>query len=92
MNMQTIVERNPSTTTRMLPDGHICIIKDEKVVHSLSPLAGIIWEFCDGRNTLESIVDQLSEVAGVEPSADVIANVETLINDLVAAELVKVKS
>ena len=48
--------RNPEFRSRLLPDGYVLIhSENSEWVHTLSPVGGLVWEFCDGSNTPEEI-------------------------------------
>ena len=49
---------------RDLEDG--CVLYDEKTsqVYTLNTTAALIWEYCDGQNTIEKIADEIAEVCG----------------------------
>jgi len=54
--------RNKEYTTRLLPDGYVAIIDSEhKQVHSLPPLAALVWELCDGKHTVSEIADEIAQ-------------------------------
>jgi Coenzyme PQQ synthesis protein D (PqqD) len=69
----------------LLPDGFVVVhSQTTNWVYSLSPLAGLIWEFCDGGNSLAQIMDKVSALSGVDISLE---QAEQLLNQLVEAEL-----
>lgn len=54
------LKRNPEFSARLLPDGYVLIHSDKSVwVHTLTPLGGLVWEFCDGDKTAEEIADSI---------------------------------
>jgi hypothetical protein len=69
----------------LLPDGSVAVrSQTNNRVHTLSPLAGLIWEFCDGKQSLAQIVDKASAESGIAISLD---QAEGLLNQLVAEGL-----
>ncbi len=51
-------KRNPEFNARLLPDGYVLIHSEKSTwVHTLTPLGGLVWEFCDGDKTAEQIAD-----------------------------------
>lgn len=56
--------RNPDVETKMLPDGHVVIFSNNSDwAHTITPLAAIAWEYCDGEHSVEEIVDCIKELA-----------------------------
>jgi hypothetical protein len=77
--------RRDDMSTTLLPDGSVSLQSHtDNRVHTLSPLAGLIWEFCDGKHNLEQIVEEAS-AAGVAINLDQAAR---LLNELVEAGVV----
>lgn len=67
--------RHPSIQTTALPDGHAVLMsKDTEWAFTITPVAAIAWEFCDGTNTFEEIVAHVQAVPEFEP---VTANLST---------------
>jgi len=51
-------KRNPDFSARLLPDGYVLIHSEKSAwVHTLTPLGGLVWEFCDGDKTADEIAD-----------------------------------
>jgi Coenzyme PQQ synthesis protein D (PqqD) len=64
----------------LLPDGCVAVhSQTDNQVHTLSPLAGLIWEFCDGKHSLVQIVDKVSAASGIDISSEQAAR---LLNEL----------
>jgi hypothetical protein len=59
-------KRNPEFTARLLPDGYV-LIHSQKTdwVHTLTPVGGLVWEFCDGDQTGEQIAARICAVVQV---------------------------
>ncbi len=50
-------QRDPTIKTSLLPDGHVVLVSSQTDwAHTLSPMGAVIWEFCDGTNSVEDIV------------------------------------
>ncbi len=78
--------RNPELKTKLLPDGHVVVFNDRTLwAHILSPCGAAIWEFCDGRHNLDSILDELESLTGSRPPAQ---ETEKFLADLVTSGLV----
>ena len=58
--MSSNPKRHPGIETKILPDGH-AVLMSEKTnwAYTLNPLAAIVWEFCDGTNSLSDIVQHI---------------------------------
>lgn len=57
----------------MLPDGHVVIFSSSSDwAHTITPLAGIAWEFCDGENSVEDIVTHVMRYSDNALHADAI--------------------
>src|SRR5215470_19479281 len=80
----TQLQRHPDVKAKILPDGYVLLhIKYINWVYTLTPLAGLVWEFCDGNNTLEEVVARICaiEEVGADPAlsgkiADLMAELE----------------
>ena len=73
MTTQTITlpKRHPDLTTRLLPDGYVLVYSEKSTwVHTLTPLGGLVWEFCDGENSAEKIAELISSTAQVPANSD----------------------
>jgi Coenzyme PQQ synthesis protein D (PqqD) len=59
-------KRDKRIRTTMLEDGHVVLVyPDSNWVHTLSPLGGLVWEFCDGETTVDEIVAKISSIPGI---------------------------
>lgn len=75
-------KRNPDIETKMLPDGHVVIFsKKSDWAHTITPLAAIAWEFCDGEHSLEDIVSCVRDCANLNEGA-ANSNLKPAISDL----------
>ncbi|CAN5675625.1 hypothetical protein BH10CYA1_BH10CYA1_55260 [soil metagenome] len=71
-------KRTPDIETKMLPDGHVVIFsKSSDWAHTITPLAAIAWEYCDGEHSVDEIVERVLQFA----SGDV-QNLQPAISDL----------
>ena len=79
--------RNPEVETKLLPDGHVVLFSSQNDwAHTLTPLGGIAWEFCDGENTIDQIIELVASTA--EVNTDVVSGeLKTLCNELVDSGL-----
>jgi hypothetical protein len=79
--------RNPDVETKMLPDGHVVLFSPQTDwAHTLSPLGGIAWEFCDGENTVDEIIELVANTVEVN-SKEVSGELKTLCDELVESGL-----
>jgi len=63
---KTQLKRHPDVNAKILPDGYVLLhVKYINWVYTLTPLAGLVWEFCDGLNTVEEVVHRISEMKEV---------------------------
>lgn len=75
--------RNPNVQTKLLPDGHIVLFAQQHDwAHTLTPLGGIAWEFCDGQHSFDEIVDCVVETAGIQDSATIKTDLTKLFEEL----------
>jgi hypothetical protein len=80
--------RNPDVQTKLLPDGHIVLFaKDHDWAHTLTPLGGIAWEFCDGQHSVDEIVEFVVETAGIQSSETLKTDLTTLFEELAGSGL-----
>lgn len=60
-------KRNPHFAARLLPDGYVLIYSEQSTwVHTLTPLGGLVWEFCDGENAAHEIAGIIRSTALLE--------------------------
>ena len=82
--------RNRQVRTKLLPDGHIVLFCEQTDwAHTLSPLAGIAWEFCDGQNTVDEIVASVAQTAGLEASTSIREELAKLLDELLESGLLR---
>ena len=76
-------KRDPDIQTNILPDGHVCLVSEKtEWAHTLTPLAALVWEFCDGTNTVDEIINQLKSVPELTISAKFKDEVAELLEEL----------
>jgi hypothetical protein len=84
------LSRNPSIQTKLLPDGHVVLFSAEyDWAHTLSPLAGIAWEYCDGTASFDEIVKLVSETAGITDAAEIEKELKQLFDELTGVGLLQ---
>jgi Coenzyme PQQ synthesis protein D (PqqD) len=85
--------RRPDIVARILPDGYVLLeVTGTDWVHQLTPLGGIIWEFCDGKNSAADIVSRVGELDDLGPMPDLKEHVIRLLNDFQNAKLLATTS
>ncbi|MGH9548216.1 MAG: PqqD family protein [Terriglobales bacterium] len=85
--------RNPDVQSKLLPDGHVVLFSQQNEwAHTLTPLAGIAWEYCDGELTIEEIVQCVSEAAGIQSVDEIRTNLTALFDELLGSGLLSSES
>lgn len=81
-------KRIPDVETKMLPDGHVVIFsKSSDWAHTITPLAAIAWEYCDGEHSVEQIVERVLEYANGD-STNLQPEISELLSDFAQSGLV----
>ena len=76
-------KRDPDIQTNILPDGHVCLVSEKtEWAHTLTPLAALVWEFCDGTNTIDGIIDELKSIPEVTIRPELKDEVTALLEEL----------
>jgi len=76
-------KRNPDIVTKLLPDGHAVLFSpNNNWAHTITPLAAVAWEFCDGTNSTDDISTRVAEIAESQPDPELTDKVKTLIREL----------
>jgi hypothetical protein len=76
-------KRDPDIQTSVLPDGHACLVSEKtEWAHTLTPLAALVWEFCDGNNSVDEIISELKAIPEVTIGPDFKQEVEALLEEL----------
>lgn len=58
--------RSQDLRATTLPDGFVVLLSEKTGwAHSLTPLAALVWEFCDGQNTVDEIAAQINAIPEV---------------------------
>lgn len=82
-------KRNPDVQTKMLPDGHVVIFSQQSDwAHTITPLAAIAWEFCDGEHSIDQIVEQVLTYTEAPNAAEIQPAITALLNDFAQGGLV----
>lgn len=82
-------KRNPDVQTKMLPDGHVVIFSQQSDwAHTITPLAAIAWEFCDGQHSVDEIVAQVKAYTKDQPETDIQPSICELLKDFAQGGLV----
>lgn len=79
--------RVPQTESALLPDGYLAVFHTEqKRSYIIPPLGALVWELCDGSNSIAQIVSEVQALVGVHGDApmDIESEVETLVNRLLS--------
>ena len=79
----TRLTRDPEVKASILPDGHVLLFLERNDwCYTLSPLGGLVWEFCDGGHELEDIVRRIEAIPGASSDPDLPGQVEELVRTL----------
>jgi hypothetical protein len=82
------VKRHPDTAARLLPDGYLLLhSNDDNRVYTLTPLGGLVWEYCDGSNSVDDIVCHIRELGETLASSNLETEVQRLVAELTDAGL-----
>ncbi len=82
-------KRNPDVQTKMLPDGHVVIFSQQSDwAHTITPLAAIAWEYCDGEHSIEQIVEQVLTYTEAPNASEIQPAIAALLNDFAQGGLV----
>ncbi|MBS1955869.1 MAG: PqqD family protein [Cyanobacteria bacterium SZAS-4] len=56
-------KRSQDIESTSLPDGYVVLVnKKTNWAHTLTPLGGLVWEFCDGENSIVEITSKIEEI------------------------------
>jgi hypothetical protein len=77
------LERNARVKARLLPDGYVVLHSaEDNWVYTLTPLGGLVWEFCDGKNNIDSIANKISLMTDLSISPDQMTETFKLVAEL----------
>lgn len=66
-----------------LPDGMVILVnKKTSWAHTLTPLGALVWEFCDGDNSVEEIVASIKSIPEVGERSALDQEVNELVQQL----------
>lgn len=81
--------RRSDIVARILPDGYVLLeVTGTDWVHQLTPMGGVVWEFCDGKNSAEEIVERISALEEIGAMPELKEHVDRLLDEFRRAELV----
>lgn len=83
--------KNTDYAMVVLPDGTCALFGSEGQVVTLSPTAGLLWEFCDGAHSVEALADEIHQVYPNQPVNVISAEVEVAVADFCARGLVSAR-
>lgn len=59
-------KRSEEMESTSLPDGLVILVnKQTSWAHTLTPLGALVWEFCDGKNSVDEIVSNIKAIPEV---------------------------
>lgn len=75
--------RQSDVQTTMLPDGHVVVVSSRtNWAFTLTPIAAVVWEHCDGLNSISEIVDKVSNIPEFAQTSNLEDSVAKLIREL----------
>lgn len=81
--MNSKPKRDPIIDTTALEDGHVVLVSQKtEWANTLSPLAALVWEFCDGTNTVDDIVSNIKAIPELSFDSSLEQEVQKLLTDL----------
>ena len=81
-------KRHPEIETKILPDGHVVLMCEKtKWAFTLNPLGAIVWEFCDGTNSLSEIVQHIKSMQGIQLPDNLEREVAEIVDDLTGSDM-----
>ncbi len=87
VDMKTILTHNENCPVRAIGKGLVIVSPEENETHSIEDIGAFIWNRIDGKNDLDTILDEILqeyEVASSTASKDL----QTFISHLMEAKLV----
>jgi Coenzyme PQQ synthesis protein D (PqqD) len=76
-------KRDPAVETTTLPDGQaVIVLTKTEWAHTLSPLGAIVWEFCDGTNSVDEIVSLVTNLPGIPQRPELAKEIALLIETM----------
>ncbi len=79
-----IVARRTDVQTTILPDGYVAVFeRNQQRIGTLPPVAGMIWEHCDGTTSVKEIVAMVRSYAEISDAIPGEKEIADLIEQLV---------
>jgi hypothetical protein len=76
-------KRDPAIKTNVLPDGHAVLVSlSTNWAQTLTPLGALVWEFCDGSNSLDDIAQQICAITNGDNDAKLKQSIKELVDEL----------
>ncbi|HEY9732136.1 MAG TPA: PqqD family protein [Drouetiella sp.] len=76
-------KRSSEMESTSLPDGMVILVnKKTSWAHTLTPLGALVWEFCDGDNSVEEIVANIKSIPEVGNRVTLDQEVSELVQQL----------
>jgi len=87
VDMKTILTHNENCPVRAIGKGLVIVSPDENETHSIEDIGAFIWNKIDGKNDLDSILNEiLQEYEVATPTAT--QDLQAFITQLIEADLV----
>jgi hypothetical protein len=56
-------KRDATIQTKIIPSGQAVLLsQNTEWAYTLNPLAALVWEFCDGDNTIDNIAERIRSI------------------------------
>lgn len=76
-------KRSQEMESTSLPDGFVVLVnKKTSWAHTLTPLGALVWEFCDGENSVDEIVSNLKAIPEIGQRVSLDQEVADLVRQL----------
>lgn len=85
MNTMNYPARVPHAESALLPDGFLAVYhQQKKLSYIIPPLGGVVWELCDGKRSVNQIVEEVTSLAWEHgtPPPNIAEDVNNLLDQL----------
>jgi hypothetical protein len=85
-------KRRPEFEVNMLVDGSLVLFNNKtSIACTLTPLAALVWEYCDGAHTFSDIVSELRRIDEITQREGMEEEVQRLLAQFASDDLVTVE-
>lgn len=84
-------KRHPTVRAKTLADGHVVLMsKAPDCAYTLTPIAGLVWEFCDGTNSIADIAANIRNIPEIDASPSLEQDIQQLLEEWELCRLLEV--